>query len=227
MAAMVKLLPFFMLIPRHFKSPRIAKLNWIRLTILCRYRNMKEVNLPTYEELSRALNKTALKLHASQVHGLVCGVLCSNANSKAAWEDLVTGGKETAKTHDILQALYNMSEKQLADFLFEFQLILPSDSDELPIRAEALTLWCQGFLTGLKLSNIPVVDRKPSEVTEAIDDLIEIAKMNYEEVVASEEDEMAYVELVEYVRMAIILIYQELHETTESPQKTTSTNQLH
>lgn len=187
---------------------------------------MNEVTLPNYDELSRALNKTALKLHASQVHGLVCGVLCSNVNSKTAWEELVTGGKETAKTHAILQALYNMSDKQLADFLFEFQLILPADSEDLPLRAEALTLWCQGFLTGLKLANIPIVDRKASEVTEAIDDLIEIAKMNYEDVVASEEDEMAYVELVEYVRMAIILIYQDLHEA-EKPKQTTSTNNLH
>ena len=40
--------------------------------------------------------------------------------------------------------------------------------------------------------------------------MVEIAKMNYEEVVESEEDETAYVELVEYVRMAAILIYEEL-----------------
>ncbi len=41
--------------------------------------------------------------------------------------------------------------------------------------------------------------------------MIEIAKMNYEQVVDSEEDENAYVELVEYVRVAVILIYQEQH----------------
>lgn len=188
---------------------------------------MKKESLPSYAEIDLALSKTALKLHPSQVHGLICGLLCGNANSAAAWEELITGGKESAKTHEVLQQLYDMSAKQLNDFLFEFQLIIPADDQALPQRAEALTLWCQGFLTGLKLAQIQIVDREPSEVTEAINDLIEIAKMNYEEVVASEEDEAAYVELVEYVRMAVILIYQDLRETGALKKANQSTNHLH
>lgn len=188
---------------------------------------MKELSLPNYGELSAALNKTSLKLHASQVHGLISGILCGNPKSTSAWEELVTGGKEPGKkTHELLQALYDATAKQLNDFLFDFALVLPSDEDELPIRAEALTLWCQGFLTGLKLAQIQIVDREPSEMTEAINDLIEIAKMNYEEVVASEEDEDAYIELVEYVRMAVILIYQDLREAQEPNKLTGSANNL-
>lgn len=190
---------------------------------------MKELSLPNYGELTQALNKTTLKLHPSQVHGLISGILCGNPKSTAAWEELVTGGKESTQTHQLLQTLYDASAKQLADFLFEFELVLPSDSDDLPVRAEALTLWCQGFLTGLKLAQIQIVDREPSEITEAINDLIEIAKMNYEEVVASEEDEDAYIELVEYVRMAVILIYQDLREAEQEASKASgsSNNLLH
>lgn len=183
---------------------------------------MKHDSLPSYAELSRALSHTNLKLHASQVHGLVCGLLSGNPKTTSAWEELVTGGKETPKAHELLQSLYDQSAKQLGEMLFEFQLLLPSDEDELPHRAEALTLWCQGFLTGLKMAEVQIVGRKPSELTEAIDDMIEIAKMNYEQVVASEEDEAAYTELVEYVRMAVILIYEELraNDNTAPPSKT-------
>lgn len=190
---------------------------------------MKQISLPKYSELSHALSKTTLKLHPSQVHGLICGILCGNPNSKAAWEELVTGDhdKESGKTHELLQALYDTSAKQLNEFLFEFQLILPSDSKELPARAEALTLWCQGVLTGLKLAEVPIVDRKPGEITEAINDLIEIAKMNYEDVISSEEDEAAYVELVEYVRMAVIMIYQDLREDETTRRSTHTSNHLH
>jgi len=173
---------------------------------------MKKSSSPTFAKLSQALSSTALKLHASQVHGLVCGILCGNPTSDAAWEELITDGKEIPKTHEMLQELYKTSAKQFKEFLFELQLLLPPDAEDLPRRAEALTLWCQGFLTGLKLAQVPIVGLEPKELTEAINDLIEIAKMNYEEVVASEEDEIAYVELVEYVRMAVILIYQDLHE---------------
>lgn len=189
---------------------------------------MKQLSLPTYTELNQALSKTTLKLHPSQVHGLVSGILCGNPYSTAAWEELVTGGKEPAKTHEVLQALYDTSAKQLDEFLLEFQLVLPPDSEVLPERAEALTLWCQGFLTGLKLAQVQIVDRHPGEITEAINDIIEIAKMNYEEVVESEEDEVAYVELIEYVRMAIILIYQDLRESEAINKKSSkSSNHLH
>lgn len=175
---------------------------------------MQPTSLPTYHELHVALNQTALKLHASQVHGLVCGILCGHPSHTSAWGELVTGGGEekSTTTHELLQALYDATAKQLDEMLFELQLLLPADSEPLPLRAEALTLWCQGFLTGLKLAKIKISGREASDTTEAINDMIEIAKMNYEDVVDSEEDEVAYVELVEFVRMAAILIYQDSHD---------------
>lgn len=188
---------------------------------------MTQPSPPSYTDISRALQKTALKLHPSQVHGLICGILCGNPNSESGWEQLVTGQKETQKTHEVLQALYATSAHQLQEFLLEFQLVLPADKQALPLRAEALTLWCQGFLTGLKLMSVKIEGREKSEVTEAIDDIIEIAKMNYEEVIASEEDEQAYIELVEYVRMAVILIYQDLRERENAIPKITTSNHLH
>lgn len=189
--------------------------------------NMKPTPLPKYSELNRALNKTALKLHPSQVHGLICGLLCGNPNSTTAWEELVTGDAKSGKTHDLLQSLYDVSSQQLKDFLFELQLILPADKEDLPVRAEALTVWCQGFLTGLKLTQVPIVDREQSELTEAINDLIEVAKMNYEDVVESEEDEVAFTDLMEYVRTAVIYIYQELRELESPAQSASSSNHLH
>lgn len=184
-----------------------------------------KTTLPKYQEIDQALQHTTLKLHPAQVHGVITGLICADPNNAKGWEELVTGQKETKKTHDILQLIYEKTAHQLSDFLFEFQLILPSDRTALPDRAEALTLWCQGFLTGLKLKQIPVEGREQSEMTEAIDDIIEIAKMNYEEVVASEEDEAAFMELVEYVRMAAILIYQDLQEANN--KKGNSSKQLH
>jgi uncharacterized protein YgfB (UPF0149 family) len=188
---------------------------------------MTEKSLPSYRDLTNALSTTSLKLHPSQAHGLICGILCGKLDKEAAWEALVTGGKESSEAHEVLQELFNQSTQQLKEFLFELQLMLPPDSEELPERAEALTLWCQGFLTGLKLVQIPIVHREPSDITDAINDLIEIAKMNYEEVVASEEDEAAYAELVEYVRMAAILIYQEVKEQSVSQKQSDASNQLH
>jgi len=179
---------------------------------------MKQIDLPEFDEISAILNKTKAKLHPSQAHGLICGILCASPTETVAWKEWVLGDHQIDKANQAIEDLYQYSAKQLREFLFELDLLLPSEEEGLRDRAEALTLWSQGFLTGLKLMQIPIVDREPSEMTEAINDIIEIAKMNYEEVVASEEDEAAYIELVEYVRMAVIFIYQDLHSEPKAPE---------
>ncbi len=177
---------------------------------------MKPIKLPEFDDLTNMLGKTEQKLHASQVHGLITGILCGGFNDETAWQELVMGEKLDEDTAHELQEVFTGTSQQLKDFLMQFELIIPDDNYELPIRAEALTVWCQGFLTGLKVAGVPIIGREPSELTDALEDLIEIAKMNYEDVVASEEDEEAYVELVEYVRMAVILIYTELNAAPEA-----------
>lgn len=179
---------------------------------------MKQLSLPTFVEFSDALNQTEFNMHASEAHGLLTGILCGvPAERDKAWHALLSGAEESAQnTQQMLQAVFQATNKQLVDDLFEFQLLLPADTEALPICAEALTLWCQGFLTGLKMVNVSSASGKDGEVTEVLGDLVEIAKMNYEEVVASEEDEAAYVELVEYVRMAVVLIYQDMREQEDA-----------
>lgn len=172
---------------------------------------MTEHALPAYRDLKSALEKTSLKLNPSQAHGLLCGILCGDMQQNTDWETWLTGAKSTPKTKKTLAILYIATEKQLKEFTFEFQLVLPTDREELSARAEALTLWAQGFLTGLKLMHIPIINREKDEVTEAIDDIIEIAKMNFENVKSTEDDEQAYMELVEYIRVAVILIYHAMH----------------
>lgn len=173
--------------------------------------HMKDISLPDYSELSQTLSQTALKLNPAQAHGLMCGVLCGSQNSDIAW-DKWAAGDQSADGIAALQALYDVTARQLSEFSFDFQLMLPPDGSDIAWRAEALTLWCQGFLTGLKMADIAIVGRKPSDVTEAISDMIEVAKMDYEEAISNEEDEIAYVELVEYVRLSAVLIYQDAHE---------------
>jgi yecA family protein len=188
---------------------------------------MKPTNMPEYNEITSALAHTELKLHASQVHGLISGVLCGDLEANREWEELVMGEKLTDQTRPILQSLYENTKSKLADFLFEFQLLIPVDEDELPLRAEALGVWCQGFLTGLQATGVAVTDREPGELTEAIQDLVEIAKMNYDEVEVNEEDEAAYEELVEYVRVAVIFIYQDLRGESDVHEECSHADHLH
>jgi yecA family protein len=172
---------------------------------------------PDYSKLDEALTEAGSTLHPSELHGLICGMLVSPKDIAEAWQEVVKASQKASHIHSLVEGLYQLSKKQLEEFLFEFNLVLPHEEQPLPLRAEAITLWSQGFLTGLKLVHIPIENRDESECTEAIEDIIEIAKMNYEEVMANEEDESAYTEIVEYVRMAAILIYQAYRDKNSSP----------
>ena len=56
-------------------------------------------------------------------------------------------------------------------------------------------------MAGLQNADIPIENHASETLTEALDDIIEIAQVNYDEISATEEDEAAYFELVEHVRL--------------------------
>ena len=172
---------------------------------------MTTKTMPTFQQVENILTDAVVKLHPSEVHGLICGTICSNPNVPSNWDEVLAEDLPE-NVIEVMKALFEFTAQQLHNFSFDFILLLPDDHSHLPVRAEALTLWCQGFLTGLHEVYEELQTNEATEVVEAMNDLIEIAKMKFEEVVASEEDESAYVELVEYVRMAVILIYQTMNE---------------
>lgn len=181
--------------------------------------------LPTYSAVTSALKQTPGKFNASQVHGLFCALLCTNSSKdNSQWQKIVMCDEKNQKSQDILQELYENSYHQMSEFSFEFALLLPNDTKDINTRTEALGLWCQGFLAGLKQSHIRITHREPGEVTDALNDLTEIAQVTYGDIPASEEEETAYFELVEYVRLAILMIFHELK--TDSLQKDPGENDL-
>ncbi|HLB57788.1 MAG TPA: UPF0149 family protein [Gammaproteobacteria bacterium] len=190
---------------------------------------MSEISfLPNYSELNAILQKTQPNSNIAQVHGLLCGLICATSGNKQShWEKLILGDKKSKKTQDTLRQLYETSYHQLSEFSFEFALVLPDDNIDINIRAEALGLWCQGFLTGLENTDIHVKKNQlPAEVIEALDDLTEIAQINFGDMATNEEDETAYFELIEYVRLAVLMIYHELKSDPSETAKNDDENDL-
>lgn len=178
---------------------------------------MQQNILPEFNEVTSALDLTEMKLHASLVHGMIAGLLCGDYDESMDWQEAIMGEPLSEEVSKSLQRIHDATAKQLIEFLFEFEIILPDEEYSLTERAEGLTVWCQGFLSGLQLADVPFGNMPDVEASEATKDLIEIAKMNYDQVVTSDEDEDAYIELVEFVRVAVILIYQSLHEDSSLP----------
>ncbi|MGH8322977.1 MAG: UPF0149 family protein, partial [Steroidobacteraceae bacterium] len=99
----------------------------------------------------------------------------------------------------------------------EFDLLLPEDAASLDTRTVALAQWCQGFLYGLGGSAIQDASGLPGEVGEIVRDLSEITRAGGDGGQSVEANESAYVELVEFVRVGVQLVFEELGPLRDQP----------
>jgi uncharacterized protein YgfB (UPF0149 family) len=174
--------------------------------------------LPSYTELTSILQKIQPNCHVSQIHGLLCGYVCATSGEVFdLWDNIFPSVKKNQKGAEVLKALYESTYHQLSEFSFEFAIILPEDDSDINFRAESLGLWCQGFLTGLEQSDISNRTQGDVELKEALDDIIEIAQLTFGDINSNDEDEAAYFELVEYVRLSALMIFHELKNDLVEP----------
>ncbi|MBT8442201.1 MAG: UPF0149 family protein, partial [Gammaproteobacteria bacterium] len=94
-----------------------------------------------------------------------------------------------------------------------FQLLLPPDEDSLERRAECLGLWCQGFMHGLGAAASPGKDSpilSHHVVRDIVADFSEITRAGFSDEETEEEGEAALIELIEFVRVGVQLVFEEL-----------------
>jgi yecA family protein len=159
--------------------------------------------------------------NASKVHGLLCGLLCvDGALSSDTWlncvvDELPEDKNLTQVSRQLLLELQDVTFSQLTADSFGFSLLLPSDHISLPQRTLSLGYWCQGFLSGLGLGGMQKSWTLSAEAEEFLNDLLQIAQVGFDTQNAVEEDECAYTEIVEYVRIGVLLMEQELRPHTD------------
>lgn len=184
-------------------------------------------SIPSFSEISTILKAAESPFGASQIHGLLCGLVCVYTDQMDDnWQKIIIGDQSNKQYFDLLQRLYEANLHEISEFSFEFTLMLPKDSADINLRTEALGLWCQGFLTGLQQSENIIKERTSEEVKEALNDIIEIAQVNFGDIKSDDEDETAYYELVEYVRLIVLMIYHELNAISP-PDNSDFSNSLH
>ena len=173
-----------------------------------------------HSELEDALRRCGSSWNAGQVHGLLCGRLSVRGSEGASgWLNLVLSETDPhnllrAECETMLSALCSSTWRQLVNRLSEFELLLPGDDDSTASRAEAMAQWCEGFLHGLvsEKQDDALRERLAADpLADIIKDMLQITRAEVEEdEEEDEEEENAYAELVEYLRVATQLIYEEL-----------------
>lgn len=176
---------------------------------------MSAVHSPLFERLTGLLDP----LNPAELHGLLCGLLCSDADLQGdQWlhlaRDVLADGAELSKSAcDVLIKLLEYETMQLSDPDGPIALLLPNDDAPLNRRTDALGAWCQGLLYGLGLGQVERQGALSKESREFLRDAADIAQVGFENDESSEADEAAYAEVVEYLRAGLLLIYLDLRRT--------------
>ena len=173
---------------------------------------------PLFERLAPLLGPFNL----AELHGLLCGLLCAEGElERDRWlqlarEALADGVELAMPVQDLLAKLLDYGVAQLNDPDGSATLLLPDDEAPLSRRVDALGHWCQGLLYGLGMGHVEQSCLLSMESREFLRDVADIAQAGLDQAVTSEEDEMAYVEVVEYLRIGLLIIHHDLCLTLAS-----------
>ncbi|MEQ8205780.1 MAG: UPF0149 family protein, partial [Woeseia sp.] len=182
-----------------------------------------------YDELEAALRRCGSTWEVAQAHGLLCSRLATEgAPAGQAWLEQVLDGVDAgnaarAECEAMLIAVHGSSYQQLSERQSAFNLMLPDEYASTSARAEALGHWCEGYLHGLVSGqrNDKVRERLSVEpLADLIKDMLQITRAAADDEGADDETEAAYVELVEYVRVAAQLAFEELADVRDGKRVT-------
>ena len=168
-------------------------------------------NQHDYAEIERSLAHSHALADPAEAHGQLTGALCALVPYRMEdWlaeilpEDSLVNG-----TDPVLQTLYNATVAALSGGEMDFDLLIPGDDCPIEERTQALTLWCTGFLYGLGTSAADP-QHLPGELGEIVRDLTEITRADVDASDSREANESALAELVEFVRVGVQLVFDEL-----------------
>jgi uncharacterized protein YgfB (UPF0149 family) len=167
---------------------------------------------PTYPQIQQVLAQERSLADASEAHGMLAGCLCVASGYRFEdWvREILPDGQAGAAATATLQELYTATCGALLQPDMEFELLLPDDDEPIDARTASLAQWCQGFLYGLGTGAIPDASKLPGDVGEIVRDFVEITRAGVDSEQGEESNESAYAELVEFVRVGVQLLFEEL-----------------
>jgi uncharacterized protein len=188
---------------------------------------MPETELPavTYESLNDLLAPLQIILDPAELHGILCGKFCGGANpSETDWlleavEELDFTQPPDGTVRAALTALFLQTRQQIAQQEFDVQLLVPGDNDDIGRRVSCLSRWCQGFLVGFGAAGKVGEAELSPQAKEALEDLaaIGLVSLDEDDAEAMRAAENDYMEVLEYVRMAVSALFMEFGSEQVAP----------
>ena len=172
-----------------------------------------------YQAFVTLLTANGHSVSPAELHGHLLGRSCAGAGFDAdSWladaKELFQSENEISdNVRNALIGLQEMVKGELTSDDMTVVLLLPTDDAPLPERAAALGQWCQGFLSGFGLTRRAY--SLSDEANEVLRDLAAIAQVQ-DALEESEDGESDYMEVMEYLRVAPLLLFTETKKTAEA-----------
>lgn len=171
-----------------------------------------------YDELSSVMRAANCCVEPAEAHGMLCGLLLGDKD-QAVWmmelfeEDIEPDDVNQKTCVRMLANLYEQTRQQLNDSGMELTLLLVDEDECLADKTHSLSSWVQGYLYGVGLSGVDIESIGSEDATELLRDFSAISQAQFEEGddVDEEESEAAYTDVFEYVRVATLLLQEELN----------------
>ena len=176
-----------------------------------------------FEYIDKIRQKSGISIDVSECHGKISACLCSeNMTAEALLPEEINADEsclsaETMQLKTVLLSLIAETLEQLNDAEMSFYPLLSPDAESLTDRTLNLSRWCQGFIDGFGLviaqKNISIDQIEQDIIGEIIEDFSQISKLTSASVMNEDGEELAYMEVVEYVRVGVQLIFEEMKVT--------------
>ncbi|MDY6942842.1 MAG: UPF0149 family protein [Pseudomonadota bacterium] len=183
----------------------------------------RENKMTDYEALADDLIDARLSMGPAELHGHLCGWIIGRGPmaEQGGWlHDVVLqalpGGVDESALPAAVGAMWQDALYALAEGPLTFQLLQPGDTESIEQRLSALTEWCEGFLLGLVAGSVNGVSTFSEDSREFVEDLVEISRAHR----GDEDDEtaeFAFTELYEFVRVGVLLMFEEVVARAQQP----------
>jgi len=168
----------------------------------------------TFAEIERVIDGLNTTVDAAEAHGCLCGAVCTSADyTFERWVEEFAPDEARPlppESEQPLRLLFAETVRTLRGDDMEFEPLLPDDDITLERRTVSLSQWCQGFLYGFSTGGAVRTETLPDAVNEVLRDLTHISRAIADVGEAGEQEEESYVEVLEYVRVGVQLVHDEL-----------------
>jgi uncharacterized protein YgfB (UPF0149 family) len=189
-------------------------------------------------EIELAVEQLELGADVFELHGGICGLLCTRGPGAVdRWlrESGVVIRADMENREQLLETLHAAEAdawRALHAASFDFEVVLPAEEVELAERVAALAAWSHGFVTGIGLGGVSAVgaqDPERPQVEEILADLSEISRMTLTDDDASDTERAGFdlAAVAEHVRVCVQLAFELLQNADQSSREPVGTATTH